>query len=109
MTNPRAHVERKDEFRPTPVRKGATIGANATVLCGNEIGRYAMVGAAALVTEDVAPHALVVGVPARRVGWMCACGERLPETLECSRCGARHTETEAGLVPAASDAEGGHR
>jgi UDP-2-acetamido-3-amino-2,3-dideoxy-glucuronate N-acetyltransferase len=87
VKNPRAEVERKHEFRPTRVRRGATIGANATVLCGLTVGEYAFVGAGAVVTEDVPPHALVVGAPARVVGSMCACGERLsvlaPEASEC--------------------------
>lgn len=88
--NPRAEVERKNEFRPTPVGRGATIGANATVVCGNEIGEYAMVGAGAVVTADVAPHALVVGVPARQVGWVSHDGEILGEDLTCPRSGRRY-------------------
>jgi len=82
VVNPRSHVPRKDEYRPTVVRRGATLGANATVVCGHEIGEYAFVGAGAVVTRDVAPHALVVGTPARRIGWMCHCGVRLPETVD---------------------------
>ncbi|MEM9073184.1 MAG: acyltransferase [Myxococcota bacterium] len=92
VNNPRAHVERKDEFRPTRLRKGCTIGANATVVCGHEVGNYAFVGAGAVVTRDVAPYALVVGTPARRLGWVCRCGERLPsgEAVACARCGRRY-------------------
>jgi UDP-2-acetamido-3-amino-2,3-dideoxy-glucuronate N-acetyltransferase len=92
VVNPRSHVSRKDEFRRTLVRRGATIGANATVVCGNNIGSYAFVGAGAVVTRDVADHALVVGNPARRIGWMCACGVRLPagETVVCTACDARY-------------------
>jgi UDP-2-acetamido-3-amino-2,3-dideoxy-glucuronate N-acetyltransferase len=77
VLNPRSHVSRKHEYRETLVRRGATIGANATVVCGTTLGEYAFVGAGAVVTHDVKPFALVTGVPARQVGWMCRCGERL--------------------------------
>ena len=87
---PRSHVSRKNEYLPTPVRKGATIGANATVVCGNEIGEYSFVGAGSVVTKDVRAQALVVGNPAKQIGWMCKCGERLPKGLKCHRCGARY-------------------
>tara|TARA_B100001750_G_scaffold102966_1_gene81410 strand:- start:1799 stop:2368 length:570 start_codon:yes stop_codon:yes gene_type:complete len=92
VMHPRAHVERKDEFLPTPVGRGASIGANATVVCGHTIGEYAFVGAGSVVTRDVAPHALVFGTPARRHGWACRCGERLPDQPEphCGRCGDRY-------------------
>jgi UDP-2-acetamido-3-amino-2,3-dideoxy-glucuronate N-acetyltransferase len=78
-----------EEFLPTRVRLGATIGANATVVCGVTIGSYAFVGAGAVVTKDVPDHALVVGSPARRIGWACACGRRLDEDLRCE-CGQRY-------------------
>jgi len=92
VLNPRSHVSRKDEYRPTLVRRGASIGANATVVCGHTIGEFAFVGAGAVVTRDIAPHALVVGTPARRVGWMCKCGERLPAGphAQCAACGSRY-------------------
>jgi len=77
VINPRSHVSRKSEYMRTLVRRGATIGANATVVCGVTLGEYAFVGAGAVVTKDVKPFALVTGVPARQVGWMCRCGERL--------------------------------
>ena len=77
VTNPRAHVDRRGSFAPTLVGRGATIGANATVVCGSAIGPYALVGAGAVVTAAVAAHALVVGVPARQVGWVSRAGERL--------------------------------
>lgn len=77
VKNPRAAVSRKDAFGPTRVGRGATIGANATIVCGVVIGDHAFVGAGAVVTRDVASHALVTGVPARRVGWTCACGNAL--------------------------------
>lgn len=91
--NPRSHVSRKNEFRKTLVRRGATIGANATVVCGNEIGNYAFIGAGAVVSRDVPAYALMVGMPARRIGWMCQCGERLPSKaglVRCSRCNDRY-------------------
>jgi acetyltransferase-like isoleucine patch superfamily enzyme len=96
--NPRAGRRKtRDEFLPTLVRRGATLGANVTVLCGVTIGEDAFVGAGAVVIRDVPAHALVAGNPARRVGWMCACGERLPETLACA-CGRVHERDAAGLV-----------
>jgi UDP-2-acetamido-3-amino-2,3-dideoxy-glucuronate N-acetyltransferase len=83
---PRSHVSRKNEYLPTPVRKGATIGANATIVCGNEIGAFAFIGAGAVITKPVPSQALMVGNPAKQIGWMCKCGERLPESAKCERC-----------------------
>ncbi len=77
VINPRSRVNRKNEFRKTMVRRGATVGANATVVCGNEIGEYAMVGAGSVVTHDVKPYALVAGNPARQIGWVSENGCRL--------------------------------
>ena len=77
VINPRSAVSRKHEYQRTLVRRGATIGANATIVCGVTLGEYAFVGAGAVVTRDVRSFALVTGVPARQVGWMCRCGERL--------------------------------
>ena len=87
VINPRAFIERKTEFRETLVQQGATIGANATVVCGVTIGAYALIGAGAVVTRDVAPYALIYGVPARQTGWMCRCGVVLPEEPVCPACG----------------------
>ncbi len=98
--NPRSEIARKDEYRPTRVRRGATLGANATILCGLTLGEYCFVGAGAVVTRDVPAHALVTGNPARRRGWMCRCGIKLGEGLACGACGARYLETVAGLRPA---------
>ncbi len=100
VINPRAFVERKDEFRTTRVGRGASIGANATVVCGHDVGAYAMVGAGAVVTRDVPDHALVVGVPARPIGFVCTCGERLPDgqDVTCTRCGARFSVSASGCV-----------
>lgn len=92
VVNPRAEVSRKHEVRPTRVCRGATIGANATVVCGVTIGEHAFVGAGAVVREDVPPFALVVGVPSRRIGWMCVCGVRLAGAgaASCAGCGRRY-------------------
>jgi UDP-2-acetamido-3-amino-2,3-dideoxy-glucuronate N-acetyltransferase len=87
VINPRAFLERKHEFSKTVVRRGATIGANATVVCPCEIGAYAMIGAGAVVTRDVAERALVIGVPARVVGSVCRCGTTLRDG-RCPACGA---------------------
>jgi UDP-2-acetamido-3-amino-2,3-dideoxy-glucuronate N-acetyltransferase len=100
VVNPRSHVSRKAEYRPTLVRRGATIGANATVVCGTTLGEYSFIGAGAVVAADVPAFALMVGVPARRAGWMCQCGERLhlaDAAAACAACGARYRE-EAGVL-----------
>jgi len=99
VINPRAFIERKDEFKKTLVQKGATLGANSTIVCGNTIGAYAMVAAGAVVTKSVPDYALVAGVPSVRVGWVCRCGKRLAETdgtMKCS-CGNEYIE-DAGLI-----------
>jgi len=100
VTNPRSHVSRKSEYRATLVCRGSTIGANATIVCGITLGEYSFIGAGAVVTSDVPAFALMVGVPARRVGWMCQCGVRLvgsKETLTCGACGARYQEADGIL------------
>jgi UDP-2-acetamido-3-amino-2,3-dideoxy-glucuronate N-acetyltransferase len=100
VINPRSHVSRKHEYLPTRVGRGASIGANATVVCGTTLGEYAFIGAGAVVTADVPPFALVVGVPARRVGWMCQCGERLTVTAgagRCAACGSSYEERDGRL------------
>jgi UDP-2-acetamido-3-amino-2,3-dideoxy-glucuronate N-acetyltransferase len=102
VKHPRAHVQRKDAYARTLVCKGTTIGANATIVCGITIGEYAMIGAGAVVTADVPPHALVVGVPGRRSGWACRCGETLPADLRCGRCGDRYAELD-GLLELTAD------
>lgn len=103
VINPRAFIERKDEFRQTRVERGATLGANSTIVCGVTIGAYALVGAGAVITRDVAPYALMLGVPARQTGWVCRCGTALPEAgdpLVCPDCGDRYrTDAQDQLQP----------
>jgi len=88
--NPRAMISRKSEIRATLVKKGATIGANATIVCGITVGQYAFIGAGAIVTRDVPDHALIVGVPARRIGWVSRAGEKLGHDLVCPRTSERY-------------------
>lgn len=103
VLTPRAHVERKREFLPTLVGRGATIGANATIVCGHNIGPYAMIGAGAVVTKDTPAYALVVGNPARQVGWVSNAGERLGVDLVCPRTGDRY-ELNGGTLARRLDA-----
>ena len=93
--NPRAFIERKHEFRPTLFKKGTTVGANATIICGVTIGRYALIGAGAVVKENVPDYALVVGIPAKQIGWICKCGIKLKDfdsdkTTKCESCGCKY-------------------
>ncbi len=93
VLTPRSHVNRKSEYQRTLVKRGSSLGANSTVVCGVTIGEYAFVGAGAVVTKDIPPYALVVGVPARQIGWVCVCGVRLDEydsQAECPACGKRY-------------------
>lgn len=96
--NPRSAVSRKDEYRDTLVKRGATLGANCTIVCGTTIGEFAFIGAGAVITRDVPSHALMVGVPARQRGWMCRCGVGLDGakgSVQCTACGDRYQLTEA--------------
>lgn len=105
VVNPRSHVSRKDEYRPTIVGKGATLGANSTIVCGHSVGRYAFVGAGAVVTRDIPDYALVLGNPGRIAGWMCACGVKLTPAaaveagrlLRCSACALEYRSTGAAI------------
>ena len=105
VSNPRSHISRKHEYKPTPVKRGASVGANATIVCGNTLGEYCFVAAGAVVTRDVPPYALVAGVPARVIGWMCQCGEKLPFAAEpgegaavaCPACGDRYVARGKGV------------
>lgn len=107
VVNPRAFVQRKHEYRPTYVGRGASIGANATIVCGTRIGDYAFVAAGATVTKDVPPYTLVVGVPARHAGFMCKCGEKLRGTgdARCAACGAHYVIEGQRCAPAEAGTE----
>jgi UDP-2-acetamido-3-amino-2,3-dideoxy-glucuronate N-acetyltransferase len=114
VINPRSHIIRRDEYRKTVVKRGASIGANSTVVCGVTIGRYALVAAGAVVTKDVPDYALVMGVPARQAGWVCYCGDRLPESSPspvCSSCGKTYkvTDGQCHEVPQESSTDGRSR
>jgi UDP-2-acetamido-3-amino-2,3-dideoxy-glucuronate N-acetyltransferase len=117
VINPRSHVSRKHEYRRTLVKRGVSIGANATIICGATLGEYAFVGAGAVVNRDVKAYALVVGVPARQVGWVCACGETLPREktggredektsegtrIVCGACGSAFRLLDGNLSPEGS-------
>ncbi len=96
VVNPRSHVSRKDEYKQTLVKRGASFGANSTVVCGHNVGAYAFIGAGAVVTKDVPDFALIVGNPGRIAGWMCQCGVKLatgatpPAQATCTACGTTY-------------------
>lgn len=99
VINPRAFVERKHEYKRTLVKRGAAIGANATIVCGTTLGEYSFVGAGAVVTRDVPAYAMVFGSPATLRGWVCRCGSKLTADLRCSECGAGYEKVGSGLAP----------
>ena len=110
VINPRSHISRKQEYRATLVRHGATVGANATILCGLTIGRFAFVGAGAVVTRDVPDFALVTGNPGRVQGWMCRCGIKLKlpvkvgrKRVSCQACGTQYRRGSGGLMKATGE------
>jgi UDP-2-acetamido-3-amino-2,3-dideoxy-glucuronate N-acetyltransferase len=89
VINPRSHVNRKSEYKKTLIQRGASLGANSTIVCGVTVGKYALIGAGAVVTKDVPDHALMAGVPARRIGWVCQCGVTLRDagaSWSCTSC-----------------------
>jgi len=98
VNNPRAEIERKDEFRKTLVKRGATIGANATIVCGHTLGAYCFIAAGAVVTGDVPDYALMAGVPAKRIGWMSRAGVKLGDDLVCPQDGTRYRLGVDGLL-----------
>jgi UDP-2-acetamido-3-amino-2,3-dideoxy-glucuronate N-acetyltransferase len=109
VINPRSHIVRRDEYKTTLVRKGASMGANSTIVCGVTIGRYAFIGAGAVVTRDVPDYALIYGNPAKQRGWVCACGVKLPfgngtrvETARCKECGLEYRHDETGIAQTSS-------
>ena len=92
VINPRSHVSRKDEYQKTLVKRGASVGANATIVCGHNVGKYAFIGAGAVVTKDVPDYALMAGNPARQIGWLCQCGEKIAfkdSVAQCAVCGKK--------------------
>jgi len=100
VINPRSHIPRKHEFKETLVKKGATIGANATIVCGHTIGRYAFIGAGAVVTKDVPDYALMLGNPAKVTGWMCECGHQVQfrnGVTACGDCGKQYQRISKGI------------
>lgn len=100
--NPRSHIIRKHEYRKTLVKRGATIGANATIICGVTIGAYALIGAGAVINHDVKPHAIMVGVPAQQIGWVCQCGVTLTfenNTASCKACNHHYKLTHGECLP----------
>jgi UDP-2-acetamido-3-amino-2,3-dideoxy-glucuronate N-acetyltransferase len=101
VINPRSHVSRKHEYRRTLVKRGASIGANATIVCGVTLGEYSFIGAGAVITKNVLAYALMAGVPARRIGWMCQCGERLADSGvgQCGACGTTYDRRGEGIGP----------
>jgi UDP-2-acetamido-3-amino-2,3-dideoxy-glucuronate N-acetyltransferase len=110
VINPRSHVSRKDEYKPTLIHKGASVGANATIVCGLTLGYYCFVGAGAVVTRDVPDYALVYGSPARLQGWVCQCGERLKFVEKdgqgqavCNVCGHAYRKHEQIVRPEGSE------
>lgn len=98
VNNPRADIVRKDEFRRTLVKRGATIGANATIVCGHTLGEYCFIAAGAVVATDVPAYALMAGVPARRIGWMSCAGARLGPDLVCPIDGGRYREIKGNAL-----------
>jgi UDP-2-acetamido-3-amino-2,3-dideoxy-glucuronate N-acetyltransferase len=97
VINPRSFIERKHEYKKTIVQRGASIGANATIVCGVTLGAYCFVGAGSVVTKDVPDYALVYGSPACQHGWVCSCGVKLTEALVCPECGKTYQKTEEGI------------
>ncbi len=103
VINPRSEVRRRDEFRSTIVRRGASIGANATIVCGHELGEFCFIAAGATVTKSVPAYALVAGTPARRIGWMSRAGEKLGVDLVCPATGLRYNEVSTDKLELLSD------
>lgn len=102
VINPRSFIERKEEYRRTIIKKGASIGANATIVCGHAVGRYAFIGAGAVVTKDVPDYALVVGNPSMIIGYVCECGNRLEKNNDkyvCKSCGKEYEKINQSLIP----------
>jgi UDP-2-acetamido-3-amino-2,3-dideoxy-glucuronate N-acetyltransferase len=103
ILTPRSEIVRRDQYVETEVGKGATFGANSTIVCGHEIGAYALIGAGTVCTKEIPAYALMVGVPARQVGWACRCGLRLKpfgdQVFKCATCGNEYRQNESRLLP----------
>ena len=98
MTTPRSNFPVHGVYAKTKICEGASLGANCTIVCGHTVGKCALIAAGAVVTKDVKPYALMAGVPARRLGWVCECGKRLNVTLQCD-CGRSYSESNGQLTP----------
>ncbi len=98
VITPRAHYSVHGVYSKTLIKWGASLGANSTVVCGHTVGRCALVAAGAVITKNVKDHALMAGVPAKQIGWVCECGERLTNNLICNKCAKSYQETESGLI-----------
>lgn len=103
VANPRSFINRKAEFKNTLIKEGATVGANATIVCGNNIGRYAFIGAGSVVTKNVPDYTMVVGNPARPYAYVCKCGFKLDSNMICNNCGERYKFTSKGIVTPEKD------
>jgi len=95
--NPRAFIDRNKEYKKTVVKRGATIGANATIICGISLGKYCLIGAGSVVTHDIPDYAIAYGNPARVHGWVCCCGEKLDKNLKCTVCHKKYIKNTNGL------------
>ena len=98
VISPRSHHSVHGNYAKTLIKYGATLGANCTIVCGHTVGSCALIAAGAVVTKDVKDYALMAGVPAKQIGWVCECGERLPEELVCTSCGNKYREEKTGLI-----------
>ncbi len=85
-------------YKKTVLHTGASVGANSTIVCGHEVGKWAMIAAGAVITKNVKDHALMAGIPAKQIGWVCECGERLDESMTCRKCGRKYSEIKTGLI-----------
>ena len=107
VSNPRSFIERKAEFKKTIIKRGATIGANATIVCGHDVGEYAFVGAGSVVTKTVPAYTMVIGNPAKFYAYVCKCGVKLDESLVCPACSSRYSMDADGCISCvANDADG---
>ena len=95
---PRAHYPVHGEYDKTLIKWGASLGANSTIVCGHTVGKCALIAAGAVVTKNIKDHALMAGVPAKQIGWVCECGRRLDDELSCKKCGKKYSESENGLI-----------